>query len=192
MFLELSSNGSKHKGWIEVITGSMFSGKTEELIRRINRIKIANQKLKVFKPSVDDRYAKDLVVSHDEKCVDSIIVNKSKDILAQIKDENVVFIDEAQFFDMGLTNVCNKLANMGKRIIVAGLDMDYTGEPFGPLPQLLAIAEYVTKLHAICTKCGELAQYSFRLVPGKEKIVLGEKKEYTPLCRTCFNLAIKN
>ena len=188
MFLEQYSKEENRKGWIEVITGSMFSGKTEELIRRINRVKIAGQKIMVFKPAMEKRYSTDKVVSHDAKKVESVAVYKANDILKFVKDIQVVCIDEAQFFEKTLTKVCDQMANSGKRVIVAGLDMDYSGKPFGPMPELLVTAEYITKLHAICTNCGELAQYSHRLIPEKEKIVLGEKNEYTPLCRKCYKL----
>jgi len=187
MFLEQSVNNIRNKGWIEVITGSMFSGKTEELIRRINRAKIANQKIKVFKPSIDNRYSPDKIVTHNEQAVTSIIVNDAEEILKNKTDCEVIAIDEAQFFKNNLIEVCRKLANDGKRVIVAGLDMDYTGNPFDPVPQLMALAEYITKLHAVCTNCGDLAQFTYRKSKDKEKIVVGDKKEYKALCRKCYN-----
>ena len=188
MFLENTINGSaKHRGWIEVICGSMFSGKTEELIRRLKRAKIAKQKVEIFKPRVDTRYGLEKVVSHDANSIHSTPVSKSSDILQHIVGVEVVGVDEAQFFDMGIVDVCNQLANKGIRVLVAGLDMDYRGIPFGPMPHLLAIAEYVTKVHAICMRCGNLAQYSHRTSESDELVVLGEKNAYEPLCRYCYN-----
>ncbi len=192
MFLETSLNEKRRAGWIEVITGSMFSGKTEELIRRVKRAEIAKQRVKIFKPKLDTRYSEEEVVSHDAKSVKSIPVEKSDDILKNVDDALVVGIDEAQFFDMGIVEVCNKLANMGKRVIVAGLDMDFRGVPFGPMPSLMAIAEYVTKVHAICMRCGELAHYSHRLTESSSLVELGEKDKYEPLCRACYLEATKN
>jgi thymidine kinase len=178
-------------GLIEVITGSMFSGKTEELIRRLKRAKIARQKVEIFKPIVDNRYSVTEVVSHDENAIQSIPVSDSSKILDLSSDVQVVGIDEAQFFDNGLVEVCNKLADRGIRVIVAGLDMDYKGRPFGPIPGLMAIAEYITKVHAICQRCGDLAQYSFRKSKGEELVLLGELDEYEPLCRKCYIRAVK-
>ncbi len=190
MFLEKENTNSR-KGWIEVICGSMFSGKTEELIRRLKRAKIAQQKVEIFKPSIDTRYSKSEVVSHDDNSIHSTPVNSSEEILTLASNVDVVGIDEAQFFDNKLPEICNKLANSGTRVIVAGLDMDYKGNPFGTIPALMSIAEYVTKVHAICVKCGELAQYSHRISESKKLVLLGETNEYEPLCRICFN-AISN
>jgi len=187
MFLEKSNNGHVRTGWIEVICGSMFSGKTEELIRRLNRAKIAKQKVEIFKPEIDKRYDEEKVVSHDEKSIHSTPVQSSSQILLLTNDVDVVGIDEAQFFDSGLAAVCNQLANAGIRVIVAGLDMDYLGKPFGPIPSLLATAEYVTKVHAICMRCGNLAQYSHRTIADDKLVVLGETDNYEPLCRMCYN-----
>jgi Thymidine kinase len=187
MFLEKSLNGRASKGWIEVVCGSMFSGKTEELIRRLRRAQFANQRVEIFKPEVDVRYSSNEVVSHDSNVIRSTPVSSSGNILLLCGDVDVVGIDEAQFFDMGLVDVCNSLANQGIRVIVAGLDMDYKGNPFGPIPALMATAEYVTKVHAVCMKCGNLAQYSHRTVVNDKLVVLGEKDSYEPLCRSCFN-----
>lgn len=184
MFLETKV---REKGWIEVIAGSMFSGKTEELIRRLRRAKIANQTVEIFKPAIDVRYSEKKVVSHDANSINSTPVRHSADILKEANGCQVVGIDEAQFFDEDLIDVCNALANKGRRVIVAGLDMDFQGKPFGPMPQLFAVAEYVTKVHAICMRCGNLAQYSHRLSEKDELVVLGEKESYEPLCRACFN-----
>ena len=173
-------------GWIEVICGSMFSGKTEELIRRLNRARLAKQKLEIFKPSVDTRYHESNVVSHDENEIRSTPVQFANDILLLAGESDVIGIDEAQFFDESLTDVCQKLARMGKRVIIAGLDMDFEGKPFGPLPALMATAEFVTKVHAICMQCGSLASYSFRLVPNNDQVMLGQKEEYEARCRSCF------
>lgn len=187
MFLENTINSKKRKGWIEVICGSMFSGKTEELIRRLKRAKIAKQKVEIFKPAIDIRYDETAVVSHDANQIHSTPVPASANIPLLINDEQVIGIDEAQFFDMELVGVCNRLANQGIRVIVAGLDMDYKGKPFGPIPALLATAEYVTKVHAICVKCGNLANHSHRILANNDKLVmLGETESYEPLCRTCF------
>jgi thymidine kinase len=186
MFLENTINSNKSKGWIEVICGSMFSGKTEELIRRLKRAKIAKQKVEIFKPSIDIRYDDIAVVSHDENQIHSTPVPASANIPLLINDEQVIGIDEAQFFDMELVGVCNRLANQGIRVIVAGLDMDYTGKPFGPIPALLATAEYVTKVHAICVKCGNLANHSHRMAENEKLVMLGETDSYEPLCRNCF------
>ncbi len=187
MFIETTVHHSdKRAGWIEVITGSMFSGKTEELIRRLKRANIARQRVVIFKPKTDTRYSEQDVVSHDANALCSIPVDNSEQILTRVADMQVVGIDEAQFFDMGLIEVCNKLASSGIRIIVAGLDMDFRGIPFGPVPNLLAIAEYVTKVHAICMQCGNIAQYSHRKSDLTSQIILGAKDVYEPLCRTCF------
>ncbi len=187
MFLEPSFRGQR-SGWIEVICGSMFSGKTEELIRRLKRAKIANQKVQIFKPSKDTRYDIIKVVSHDENTVDSIPVQTSVEIFEYIKDVNVIGIDEAQFFDDNLTEVCQKLAIKGVRVIIAGLDMDFKGRPFGPIPSLLAVAEYITKVHAICPHCGNLATHSYRLTNEQDTVLLGEKDHYEPRCRVCYEM----
>jgi len=189
MFVErgLSTQSGKLKsGWIEVITGCMFSGKTEELIRRINRALIARQKVKIFKPHIDQRYHPTHVVSHNERAIDSVVVTSSGDMIDLAKDYEVIGIDEAQFFDEGIVAVCNQLANEGKRVIVAGLDMDFEGKPFGPMPNLLAVAEYVTKLHAICTKTGDLASFSFRLTNEADKVKLGDVNTYEARSRSSF------
>ena len=186
MFLEKDKNNSSRTGWIEVICGSMFSGKTEELIRRLNRARIARQKVEVFKPAVDTRYDEKDVVSHDEKKTSSIPVQNASQILFYAEDFEVVGIDEAQFFGDEIVNVCNQLAEKGKRVVVSGLDMDFKGNPFGPMPALMATAEYVTKVHAICMKCGNLANYSHRTVQNDKLVVLGETDAYEPLCRKCF------
>lgn len=187
MFLEYKIDPSARRGWIEVICGSMFSGKTEELIRRLKRARIARQKVEIFKPAVDVRYDEDNVVSHDASSIPSWPVESSSQILLMVNDVDVVGVDEAQFFDSELISVCNQLANSGIRVIVAGLDMDFTGKPFGPIPALLASAEYVTKVHAICMHCGHLAQYSHRTIEGDKLVVLGETESYEPLCRRCYN-----
>lgn len=188
MFLEIKRDTKVKTGWIEVVCGSMFSGKTEELIRRVKRAKIAKQQVKIFKPKVDVRYHEKNVVSHDSSEVDSYPVQSAKEILGQIfPEDEIIAIDEAQFFDSDLPQVCREIANLGKRVIIAGLDMDFKGEPFGPMPQLMAIAEYVTKVKAICVDCGNLAHHSYRLAEGESVVLLGEKKEYIPLCRSCFN-----
>ncbi|MFC2087320.1 thymidine kinase [Bacteroidota bacterium] len=186
MSFEENSKHPKKTGWIEVITGSMFSGKTEELIRRIKRAKIANQKIELFKPKMEKRYGETDVISHDASSLHSYPVLSSLNILLLANEADVVGIDEAQFFDMGLVEVSNQLANEGKRVIIAGLDMDFKGLPFGPIPNLMAIAEYVTKVQAICTKCGNLAAYSHRKSNKDTQIVLGEMDIYEPLCRSCF------
>ncbi len=186
MFLENTINSKNDKGWIEVICGSMFSGKTEELIRRLKRAKIAKQKVEIFKPAIDIRYDEEAVVSHDENQIHSTPVPASANIPLLINDEQVIGIDEAQFFDMELVGVCNRLANQGIRVIVAGLDMDYTGKPFGPIPALMATAEYVTKVHAICVRCGSLANHSHRMGEDAKLVMLGETESYEPLCRDCF------
>jgi thymidine kinase len=186
MFLEKDLSGKPQKGWIEVICGSMFSGKTEELIRRLNRAKIARQRVEIFKPVVDVRYSVSDVVSHNENAIRCTPVDTSSNIILLTGDVDVVGIDEAQFFDNGLVDVCNQLANMGVRVVVAGLDMDFKGQPFGPMPRLMAVAEYVTKVHAICMRCGSLANFSHRLSSDEKLVVLGEKNEYEPLCRECY------
>ncbi|MFC5627040.1 thymidine kinase [Algoriphagus winogradskyi] len=189
MFIEPSigkRKSSGNKGQIEVICGSMFSGKTEELIRRLNRAKIAKQKVEIFKPSIDKRYDENDVVSHNENSIRSTPVNFADDILLLSGDCDVVGIDEVQFFDEQIVAVAQKLAVQGKRVILAGLDMDFEGNPFEPMPKLMAIAEYVTKVNAICMKCGDLAAFSFRLSDAKEKVVLGEKESYEARCRKCF------
>lgn len=191
MFLEPNVNKSKI-GWIEVVCGSMFSGKTEELIRRLKRAKIANLKVEIFKPQIDTRYHETEVVSHDSNSITSTPVSSSQNILLLSNDVEVVGIDEAQFFDDGLPDVCDQLANRGIRVIIAGLDMDFLGRPFGPIPALLAKAEYITKVHAICVRCGALANHSYRLVESDSKVLLGEKESYEPRCRECFEKGIKN
>lgn len=186
MQYDLHIENSKQSGSIEVICGAMFSGKTEELLRRIRRAQLAKQKVEIFKPAVDNRYDEANIVSHDSRSVSSTPVSSAARILLMVQDADVVGIDEAQFFDSELVNVCNALANRGVRVIVAGLDMDYLGNPFGPMPLLMAIAEHVTKLHAICISCGSLAQYSFRKSDDDKKIVIGETDRYEALCRQCF------
>lgn len=191
MFLEISNHSSGRRGWIEVICGSMFSGKTEELIRRLNRARIAKQKVEIFKPGIDTRYDETDVVSHNENSIQSTPVSSATQILLLTNDVDVVGIDEVQFFDDEIAEVCNKLAAQGIRVIVAGLDMDFTGKPFGPVPALMATAEYVTKVHAICIRCGNLAQYSYRKTDDRKLVMLGETESYEPLCRSCFELATK-
>jgi len=191
MFLENKVNNKEGKGWIEVVAGSMFSGKTEELIRRMRRAEYAGQNVEIFKPATDIRYDEENVVSHDRREIRSTPVETSNNILLLTGDTEVVGIDEAQFFDDGLIDVCNTLATQGKRVIIAGLDMDFTGKPFGPMPALMAIAEYVTKVHAICMRCGNLAQYSYRKIKSNELVLLGEVDEYEPLCRKCYTAANK-
>ena len=185
MFLENPVYNNEQFGWIEVICGSMFSGKTEELIRRIKRAKIANQKIKVFKPVIDSR-SKNFIESHDESKLECIEVKSSNEILKKIDNCDVVAIDEAQFFDDLIVPVCNKIANNGTRVIIAGLDMDYLGNPFGPMPNLMAISEYVTKVHAVCKKSGNIANYSYRKNNKKDIVVIGEKDKYEPLSRSVF------
>ncbi|MCR4680648.1 MAG: thymidine kinase [Bacteroidales bacterium] len=194
MFLENKANRSSKKGWIEVICGSMFSGKTEELLRRIRRAEFAHQQIELFKPAIDVRYDDVDVVSHNENSRVSTPVHNSSEILLYVNMESVevVAIDEVQFFDDGVVDVCNTLANAGIRVIVSGLDMDYLGNPFGPMPKLMAVAEYVSKQHAICTHCGDLANYSHRIVASKDQVLLGEKDAYEPLCRHCFEAAKGN
>lgn len=191
MFTENTINPDNRSGWIEVIVGSMFSGKTEELLRRLKRAKFANQKIEIFKPIIDTRYSDVEVVSHDENAIHSTPVDTSVNILMLTSDVEVVGIDEAQFFDKSLAEVCNKLANRGIRVIVAGLDMDYLGKPFGPIPDLLSVAEYITKVHAICMKCGNLAQYTHRKTSDDKRVLLGETDIYEPLCRKCFTSELK-
>ena len=186
MFLENTAGSSSGQGWVEVITGSMFSGKTEELIRRLKRARIAKQQVEIFKPRIEVRYSEEEVVSHDENAIHSTPVDSSANILLLASGVEVVGIDEAQFFDDGLVDVCNQLADSGIRVIVAGLDMDYKGLPFGPIPDLMSIAEYVTKVHAICVRCGNLANYTHRLSKDDKLIVLGETDIYEPLCRICY------
>lgn len=186
MFLEPSFR-SQRSGWIEVICGSMFSGKTEELIRRIKRARIANQKTLIFKPALDTRYGEDQVTSHDANSLESIPLLASGGMLSGVGDAQVVGVDEAQFFDEDLPAVCEELAMRGIRVIVAGLDMDYRGRPFGAMPRLLAVAEYITKVHAICHHCGGLATHSYRLAPSDDTVLLGEKSEYEARCRVCFS-----
>jgi thymidine kinase len=188
----IEKNIPSRAGWIEVICGSMFSGKTEELIRRLNRARIAKQKIEIFKPARDDRYSEVQIVTHDEHAIQSTPVQSASQILLMINDVDVVGIDEAQFFDSEITSVCNTMANNGIRVLVAGLDLDYTGMPFGPMPSLIASAEYVTKLHAICMNCGDLAHYSYRIVKNEQQVLLGEKESYEPLCRKCFIERRKN
>lgn len=187
MFLEPHFKGQR-SGWIEVICGSMFSGKTEELIRRVRRAKIANQKVVIFKPTSDVRYAESQVVSHDQNIIESIPLRSSREILKHAAGMEVIGIDEAQFFDMDLPDVCQQIALRGIRVIAAGLDMDYLGRPFGPVPNLLSIAEYITKVHAICPHCGNLATHSYRLTEETDTVVLGEKDKYEPRCRTCYHM----
>lgn len=189
MFIERGIDRQKKSGSIEVIAGSMFSGKTEELIRRLKRAKIAKLKVEIFKPALDTRYSIAEVVSHDENSIMSTPVESSGNIMLLTGDVDVIGIDEAQFFDMGLIDVCVNLAQMGIRVIIAGLDMDFKGKPFGPIPALMAVADHITKVHAICMNCGDVAQFSHRLSTTDKLVLLGEKNEYEPLCRVCFNKA---
>ncbi|MBK9076691.1 MAG: thymidine kinase [Flavobacteriales bacterium] len=189
MFLERTRSRTPSKGWIEVICGSMFSGKTEELIRRLRRAEFAKQRVEIFKPGVDDRYHATDVVSHDATSIRSTPVPNSSNLLLLASDIDVVGIDEAQFFDDGLPAVCTQLANSGVRVIAAGLDMDFQGRPFGPMPHLMAVAEHVTKVHAICVQCGQLATFSHRTHASQDLIHLGETDSYVPLCRGCFEAA---
>ena len=186
MFIEPDFKGGK-RGWIEVICGSMFSGKTEELIRRLKRVKIANLKVEIFKPKIDTRYHENKIVSHDTNAIHSTPVTHSSEILKLAVDVDVVGIDEAQFFDAEITAVCEQLALKGIRVIVAGLDLDYLGKPFGQMPYLLAVADYITKLHAICMKCGNIANISYRKTAQEGQVLLGEKDVYEPRCRQCIN-----
>ena len=179
------------QGRIEVICGSMFSGKTEELIRRMKRAKFAKQRVEIFKPAIDTRYSDEDVVSHEGNSIPSTPVDSSTSILLMSADNEVVGIDEAQFFDSGIVDVCNELANRGVRVIVAGLDLDFQGRPFGPMPALCAIADDVSKQHAICVRCGALAYVSHRIVAGEKQVMLGEKQEYEPLCRHCYHETMK-
>lgn len=192
MTFEHNSQFTSQRGCIEVVCGSMFSGKTEELIRRLKRAQFAKQKVEIYKPAIDIRYDNTDVVSHDKNAIPSIPVESSHNILLLASDAEVIGIDEAQFFDMGLPEVCQTLANMGKRVIIAGLDMDYLGRPFGPIPSLMAIAEYVTKVHAICMECGFSANHSYRFSAGDSLVLLGEVDKYVPLCRECFQRLMKN
>lgn len=187
MFIEPNIKGDR-RGYIEVICGSMFSGKTEELIRRLKRAKIANLKVEIFKPAMDTRFDEIKIVSHDDNAIHSTPIDNSQKILLLAQGADVIGIDEAQFFDDELPNVCDELATKGIRIIIAGLDMDYMGKPFGQMPFLMAKADYVTKLHAICVKCGNIANYSYRKIPNEDRIMLGEKDVYEPRCRICYNL----
>ena len=192
MFIERDVNSHKKKGSIEAITGSMFSGKTEELIRRLKRAIFARQTVEIFKPSMDNRFSQTEVVSHDENAIRSTPVENSSNILLLAGDVDVVGIDEAQFFDKGLVDVVQELANLGIRVIVAGLDMDFKGNPFGPVPGILAISDYVTKVHAICVRCGNIAQFSHRFSDKKQVVLLGEKDLYEPLCRNCYFIATRH
>ncbi len=192
MFLENTVNHKEQFGWIEVICGSMFSGKTEELIRRLKRAQFAKQKIEIFKPSIDTRYHEEMVVSHDANEIRSTPVTSSSMIRLLAQDCDVIGIDEAQFFDDEIVAVCNDLANSGIRVIVAGLDMDFKGNPFGPMPALMATAEYVTKVHAVCTRTGNLANYSFRKANNDNLVLLGETEEYEPLSRAAYFEAMRN
>src|SRR5690554_2317790 len=191
MFLENTVNHKEQFGWIEVICGSMFSGKTEELIRRLKRAQFARQKVEIFKPSIDTRYNDELVVSHDANQIRSTPVPSSANIRLLASNCDVIGIDEAQFFDDEIVAVCNDLANNGKRVIVAGLDMDFKGNPFGPMPALMATAEYVTKVHAVCTRTGNLANYSYRKSSNDSLVMLGETEEYEPLSRAAYFNAMR-
>lgn len=191
VFSEDHIHETNRRGRIEVICGSMFSGKTEELIRRLNRASFAKQRVEIFKPSIDTRYSEEKVVSHDSNSIQSTPVDSSGSILLFTSEIDVVGIDEAQFFDEGLVDVCNELANNGVRVIIAGLDMDYKGIPFGPIPALCAIADEVTKVHAICVRCGDLAYISHRTIANDKRVLLGEKTEYEPLCRRCYQKSMK-
>ncbi|MBR4048031.1 MAG: thymidine kinase [Bacteroides sp.] len=191
LFSEDKIQETNRRGRIEVICGSMFSGKTEELIRRLKRAKFAKQRVEIFKPAIDTRYSDVDVVSHEGHSISSTPIDSSASILLFSSEIDVVGIDEAQFFDAGLVEVCNQLANNGVRVIVAGLDMDFRGVPFGPMPALCAIADEVSKVHAICVKCGQLANYSHRTVKNDKQVMLGEMAEYEPLCRSCYQQAIK-
>jgi len=186
IYFESNFNSTEKKGSVEVICGSMFSGKTEELIRRLRRAEFAKQRVEIFKPAIDTRYSEVEVVSHDHHSIISTPVDSSQNIPLMVGDVDVVGIDEAQFFDEGIVDVCNRLANMGLRVIVAGLDMDFRGIPFGPMPTLMAISDDVTKEHAICMRCGNPAYVSHRLVADEKQVLLGEKDEYEPICRHCF------
>ena len=185
MFIEPNIRGER-RGWIEVICGSMFSGKTEELIRRLKRVKIANLKVEIFKPALDTRFDEVRIISHDTNEIHSTPIDNSQKILLLAQDVDVIGIDEAQFFDSELPNVCDQLAYRGMRVIVAGLDMDFTGKPFGQMPFIMAKADYVTKLHAICVKCGHIASYSYRKIPNEDQVMLGATDAYEPRCRKCY------
>lgn len=193
MFIEPHINNAEQQksGWIEVICGSMFSGKTEELIRRLNRALIAGQKVEIFKPSIDKRYHEQDVVSHNARAIKSTPVDFANEILLNAGNCDVVGIDEAQFFDNSLIEVCEKLSNSGKRIIIAGLDMDFEAQPFEPMPKLMSIAEFVTKVHAICATCGNIASFSYRLSDDQQQVKLGEKEAYQARCRTCYQKGMK-
>ena len=186
MFIEPNIRGER-RGWIEVICGSMFSGKTEELIRRLKRVRIANLKVEIFKPAIDIRYDEVKIVSHDTNAIQSTPIDNSQKILLMAQDVDVIGIDEAQFFDAEIANVCDELAFRGIRVIVAGLDMDYLGNPFGQMPNIMAKADYVTKLHAICMQCGNIANYSYRTIPNEDQVMLGAIDAYEPRCRICYN-----
>ena len=195
MFIEPRVGNGKQttrRGWIEVICGSMFSGKTEELIRRLNRAKIAKQKVEIFKPALDKRYHDEDVVSHNANSIRSTPIDFAQDMLLLGGSCDVVGIDEAQFFDEGLADVCAKLANSGVRVIAAGLDMDYLGKPFGPMPALMSVSEYVTKVHAVCVQCGDIAHYSFRNAASEQQVLLGETDSYEARCRHCFVEGMKS
>ncbi len=187
MFLEYPFNEQTSFGYLEVICGSMFSGKTEELIRRVKRAEISGKNIMIFKPKIDVRYDEEKIVSHNNNSIPSIPVTSSKNIFLLSEKAQIIAIDEAQFFDNELPHVCRQLAQQGKRVIVAGLDMDYTGKPFGPIPNLMATADHVTKVHAICVSCGNPALYSHRKTKNNSLVQLGEKQEYEPLCRACFH-----
>ncbi len=186
MFIEPNIRGGR-RGWIEVICGSMFSGKTEELIRRLKRVRIANLKVEIFKPAIDVRYDEIKIVSHDTNAIPSTPIDNSQKILLMAQDADVIGVDEAQFFDDQLPYVCDELAYRGIRVIVAGLDMDYLGKPFGQMPFIMAKADYVTKLHAICVKCGNIANYSYKKIPNEDQVMLGTTDVYEPRCRICYH-----
>jgi len=192
MFVEpqIGKGTLRRSGWVEVVCGAMFSGKTEELIRRLNRALLAQQQVEIFKPTIDKRYDKKKIVSHKESSINSTPVNFANDILLRAGSSEVVGIDEAQFFDESIVEVVNKLANDGKRVIVAGLDMDFKGRPFKPMDSIMAVAEYITKVHAVCMKCGNVASYSHRRTKSDQTVVLGEKDIYEALCRSCFHQAL--
>ncbi|MER3499568.1 MAG: thymidine kinase [Chitinophagaceae bacterium] len=190
MFIEPNIRGER-RGWIEVVCGSMFSGKTEELIRRLKRAKIANLKVEIFKPAIDVRYDEVKIVSHDTNAIHSTPIDNSQKILLMTEDVDVIGIDEAQFFDQELPAVCDQLALKGVRVIVAGLDMDYLANPFGPMAAIMAKADYVTKLHAICQKCGNIANFTYRKVPNEDQVMLGAMDVYEPRCRVCYNEGMK-
>lgn len=192
IYSENTIHNHSPKGSIEVICGSMFSGKTEELLRRLKRAKIAKQEIEIFKPAIDTRYSECEVISHDKNSIHSTVVEHSSNILLLSSNIEVVGIDEAQFFDMGLIEVCQQLADQGVRVIIAGLDMDYKRNPFGPMPGLCAIADDVEKVHAICVDCGRLANYSYRMVSNDKQVMLGELQEYKPLCRSCYTQKLTN